>query len=127
MSFPFETYFVALKLSKLLSLTECHLTVETNWQRKGGYVDSKIMAVLIIACKLGYDLEDTTIWKDWAAGTDEELRKDRGTAYEDMPETNVLTMSDEQLDDYMDWVQSTWIEEDDERLTSLFLMRCSNV
>jgi hypothetical protein len=125
MTFPFEIYLVAMKLSKLLSLTEFHLAGETN--RHIGCVDSKLMALLIVACKLGYDLEHTTIWKDWAAGTEEELRKDRGTAYEDMPETNVLTMSDEQLDEYMDWVQSTWIDEEDDRLTSLFLIRFSNV
>lgn len=123
MSFPFEAFHIAMKLCKLLSLTEFHLNGESKSKQRGGYLDSKLMALLIIACKIGYNLENTPVWKEWAAGTEEELRNDRGTAFEDMPDTNVLTMSDEQLDEYMDWVQSTWIEDDDDRPASIFPAR----
>ena len=69
------------------------------------------MALLIVACKLGFNLEKTAAWTDWAMGTEEEQEKDKGLEYEDIGETDILVMSDEKLDGYMDWVQSKLLNE----------------
>jgi RNA polymerase I-specific transcription initiation factor RRN7 len=112
MSFPLETYSIARRIASLIRLDEFRLTGGAKWRRSGGYPDSKLMALLIIACKLGFNLEASPAWQDWSVATTDEEGRDKGAANEDIDENNILEMSDEKLDEYMDWVQSEWIEED---------------
>jgi RNA polymerase I-specific transcription initiation factor RRN7 len=109
MSFPPEIYSVARKLANLLKIKEFGHIPEA---RVGGYPDSRLMALLIVACRLGYNLEKTRSWKDWAIAMEEEHGIEKGTAFDDVGEDDILGMSDEQLDGYMDWVQLKWVDED---------------
>jgi hypothetical protein len=111
MSFPLETHSIAMRIANLLQLNEFQFIQETKGQKSGGYPDAKLMALLIVACKLGFNLEKTTVWTDWAMGTEEEQEKDKGLEYEDIGETDILVMPDEKLDGYMDWVQSKLLNE----------------
>lgn len=108
MSFPPEIYSIARKISNLLEIKFGHVPEA----RGGGYPDSKLMALLIVACRLGYNLEKTRSWKNWATATEEEHGIEKCTAFDDVREDEILGMSDEQLDGYMDWVQSKWVDED---------------
>ena len=112
MSFPLETYSIATKVATLLDLKE--FRIEGSRTHTGGYPDAKLVALLIVACKLGYDLENTPAWENWAIATEEEERKDEGDVFNDIGEEDILGMSDEKLDEYMDWVQTGWIDEDDQ-------------
>ena len=112
MSFPMETHCMTTRIAKLLNLTEFHWTSDTKWQKAGGYPDSKLMALLIVACKLGFDIENVPAWKEWAIATEDEITKDKRSTMEDIGENDILGMSDEQLNEYMDWVQSTWIHDE---------------
>jgi len=114
MSLPMEIYHIAMELTHLLDLTEFYLAGDFKWQKTGGNPESKIMALIVIACKLSYDLENSTAWKDWAEATSEELRKISQLNMDDVRQEDILTMSDEKLDEYMDWLQETWIEDDQE-------------
>jgi len=112
MSFPLEIYCIAKRIAHLIGLEDFRLTDTGKWQRGGGYPDSKLMGLLIVACKLGFNLENSLAWQDWATATDEEESKDQSLANDDIGETDILGMSDEKLDEYMDWLQSKWIDED---------------
>ena len=112
MSFPLEIYSIATRIAGLLDLREFSLTTDVKWGKAGGYADSKLMALLIVACKLGFDFEHTPAWKDWAEADNQELERDKSCVNEDVTEQDVLGMSDEQLDEYMDWVQFEWIDEE---------------
>jgi len=71
------------------------------------------MAFVIIACNLGYDLENTGEWKLWAQAAEGEVEGDLIAGFDDVTEEDVLEMEDEQMDKYMDWMQNTHIEDDD--------------
>src|SRR5271169_545798 len=111
MCFPLETYSIATKLAALLDLKA--FKIEGSRKHTGGYPDAKLMALLVVACKLGYDLEKTPAWENWAIATEEEEQKDEGDAFNDVGEEDILGMSDQKLDEYMDWVQTGWIDEED--------------
>ena len=111
MSFPLEIYSMATNLAALLDLKE--FRIEGSRKHTGGYPEAKLMALLIVACKLGYDLEGTPAWENWAIATEEEEQKDEGNAFNDVGEEDIIRMSDEKLDEYMDWVQTGWMDEDD--------------
>ena len=64
------------------------------------------MALLIMACKFGYDLEESSIWENWAIASEEEEQKDGGNAFVNVGEEDILSMSDAILNEYMDWVQT---------------------
>jgi hypothetical protein len=110
MCFPLETYSIATKLAALLDLKE--FRIEGSRKHTGGYPEAKIMALLVVACKLGYELEKTPAWENWAIASEEEEQKDEGDAFNDVGEEDILGMSDEKLDEYMDWVQTGWIDDD---------------
>jgi len=113
MSFPLETYSIATRIATLLEITEFRLTRE-KWEKSGGFPDAKLMGLLIIACKLGFNLEKSTTWKDWAIATHVEEGNDLGVEMDEVTQTDILSMSAEKLDEYMDWIQSKWINEDPE-------------
>jgi RNA polymerase I-specific transcription initiation factor RRN7 len=111
MSFPLETYSIAKRILKLIGVEEFSLHASGKWHRRP-YPDAKLMSLLIVACKIGFNLEASPAWKDWSTLSDLEEGKDKGTTYEDVGEDDILGMSDEKLDEYMDWFQSKWIEDD---------------
>src|SRR5947207_15414181 len=111
MSFPLETYSIATNIVNLLEIKEFGFTPDVRGEKRGGYPDAKLMALLIVACKLGFNLEKAPAWEDWANGSEEEENRDKALEYEHIGENDILMMSDEKLDEYMDWVQSKWIEE----------------
>jgi RNA polymerase I-specific transcription initiation factor RRN7 len=119
MSFPLETYSIAIKIMELLQLN-VGFSAEPKKEKYGGYPDSKLMALLIIACKLGFNLEKTVAWREWATATEEEREIDKGLEYEDIKEGDILEISDEKLDEYMDWVQPRLIEDPDDIGTEIF-------
>src|SRR5438046_5567671 len=100
MSFPLETYSIATRIMNLLEIKEFRFTPEMRGEKKGGYPDAKLMSLLIVACKLGFNLEKTPAWKDWATGSEEEERRDKGLENDDIGENDILMMSDEKLDEY---------------------------
>jgi len=106
MSFPLETFGVAKRLAEHLNLA-FSVTGDPN---TGGYPDAEMMALLIIACKLGFDLEKTPAWINWATATEEEERKDHMVEFEDVTEGDILMMRDDKLDEYMDWVETKWLD-----------------
>jgi RNA polymerase I-specific transcription initiation factor RRN7 len=115
---PYETYCIVMAITRLLGLDEFRLTTDSAWEKKGGSAESKLMALTIVACKVGFDLENTPAWKDWSRATDEELEKEKLSRNDELTPTDILTMSDERLDQYMDWLQSSWINGDHDRLNS---------
>ena len=117
-SLPVEVYSITTKLSNLLSLTEFRLADHEKWKRSHGTPDSKLMALLIVACKLGFDLEHTREWTEWATATPDKQGKDKNAQKDDITEMDILEMSDEKLDEYIDWMQSTWINDAEESRTS---------
>lgn len=121
MSLPFETNALALRLISLLNITTFSVSENEKWKRTGGYAESKLLAFLIIACKLGYDLENTKEWKEWAETREDENDEDvtRGK-FENVTEQDVLEMTDELMDKYMDWIQNTYIDDDDRLYASTF-------
>jgi RNA polymerase I-specific transcription initiation factor RRN7 len=121
MLFPVEIHSIAMRISNLLELREFRFAEHTKWERSGGTPDSKLMALLIVSCKLGFDLERTSAWKEWAGSIDEERGKDRMAGKEDIGEGDILEMADEELDEYMDWMQSTWLDDAEGKRNSLTL------
>jgi RNA polymerase I-specific transcription initiation factor RRN7 len=111
MSFPVEIHSIAMRISKLLELTEFRFAEHTKWERSGGTPDSKLMALLIVSCELGFDLERTSAWKEWAGPIDKERGINRMGRKEDIEEGDILEMADEEFDEYMDWMQSTWLDD----------------
>ncbi len=84
-------------------------------------MESKLLGFLIIACKLGYDLENTKEWKEWAKATGEDKEggeSGKGT-WDDVTEEDILEMKDDQMDQYLDWIQRTYIEDDDRVYASI--------
>jgi len=110
MSFPLETYSIATKLAVLLDLKE--FTIVGSRKHTGGYPEAKLMALLIVACKLGYNLEESSMWENWAIASEDEEQKDEGNAFVDVREEDILGMSDAKLNEYMDWVQTGWLDAD---------------
>ena len=115
LSLPPEAHLVAMRLIDLLKL-DFPINTTPNRQRQGGFSETKLMALLIVACRLGSDLKHSLEWQDWANPTTEELEKEEIKAFEDVTENDILTMSDESLDQYMDWVEWTWIDDDEDRI-----------
>jgi Rrn7/TAF1B, C-terminal cyclin domain len=114
MSLPVEVYHAATEFVRVLDLSDFYLTADIKWQKAGGNPDSRIMALIIVVCKLSYDLETSEQWKTWAEVTSEELRRINQLNMDDIHQEEILTMSDAKLDEYLDWLQDTWIEEDQE-------------
>jgi len=112
MSFPLEVYPIAIQITKLLNVDEFRLREDRS--RLGGYPESKLMGLLIVASKLAFDIEKSIPWKEWATGTESEIQKKKDAAYEDMDESDILAMTDEQLDKYMDWMEAMWIDDEDD-------------
>jgi hypothetical protein len=96
-----------MRLCSMLELTEFPLTEHEKWAK----ADSKLMALLMVSCKLAFDLDNTPAWIDWANATEEEHGKDKHIGKDDIIENDILEMSDDKLDEYMDWMQSTWLDD----------------
>lgn len=109
-----ETHSLALRLIALIDATFT-LSGDVKWQKAGGYAESRLLGFLIIACKLGYDLENTKEWNEWADATGEETESvENGKAKrDDVTEEDILEMDDDQIDEYLDWIQQTYIDDDD--------------
>lgn len=112
MSFPLEVYPVAMQIAKLLNVEEFRLREDRS--RLGGYPESKLIGLLIVAAKLAFDIENSIPWREWASGSESEIQKKKVAAYEDLDESDILAMTDEQLDKYMDWMEVTWIDEEED-------------
>jgi len=117
MGIPFEIYPIATAISRAIGISEFSLVHEPKWKTQGGYPESKIMAVIVVGCKLAFDLEYSAAWRAWASVTDDELEKEKQARNDDIGPDEILGMSDEKLDEYMDWLQSTWIDDDQEVVT----------
>jgi len=122
MSVPYETYPMAMSICQILELNEFYLGNQVRYAKSGGRVESKILTLVIVACKIGFDLENAPAWKKWAMATDEELEKERLARNDDITSDDILEMSDEKLDQYLDWLQSTWIDEDYDHFDSILLL-----
>jgi hypothetical protein len=110
LAFPLELFGLARRLAEDLALD-----FSIAGAGKGvGPPDTQIVSLLIIAAKLGFDLERRAEWINWATATDEEDVWDQQGELEDVTEDDILMMRDEKLDEYMEWIETKWLENNPE-------------
>jgi len=120
-----EIYPAVQRLAKLLGVD---FTYNTNVRCRGILIppETTIAALIIVATKLCQPFDDiqripehesdpgllAIDWKEWnkiMAETElEGLRRGEAVGVTDM---DVLKMTGEKMDDYMDWYQRTWIDD----------------
>jgi hypothetical protein len=79
-----------------------------------GSPDAQLVSLLIIAASLGFDLERKAEWINWATATAEEDVWDQLAELEDVTEEDILMMRDERLDEYMEWIETKWLDNNPE-------------
>ena len=84
MAIPFEIYPIAMAVSRTIDIGGFNLVRELKWGKQGGYAESKIMAFIIVGCKLAFDLEYSAAWRAWASVTDDELEKEKQSRNDDI-------------------------------------------
>lgn len=110
LAFPIELFGIAQRLAEELALD-----FSIAGGGKGvGSPDAQLVSLLIIAAKLGFDLERKAEWINWATATDEEDVCDQQGELEDLTENDILTMKDEKLDEYMEWIETKWLDNNPE-------------
>ena len=135
---PIEVFAATLRLSRLL---EMDFTVQIGPKAGSSnvlqYAEVKLMALLMVSTKLLFPLDDidrhpvsssdlSTLQMDWNAWLDvhsslhstrqdgQSREKQPGLTFADafkVSESDCLTMSDEQLDQYLDWYQENLASE----------------
>jgi hypothetical protein len=109
-AFPFELFGIAKRLAEDLGLD-----FSIAGASKGdGSPDAQLASILIIAAKLGFDSERTAGWINWATATEEEDVRDQLGELEDVTEDDILMMGDEKLDEYMEWIETNWLDNNPE-------------
>ena len=101
MSIPLETFSIAKRLAEHLNLA---FSIAENPKMKG-YSDAQIIVLLIIVCKLRFDLEKTLAWIYWATVIEDETKKDHIVELEDVTKGNIFMMQDVKLNKYIDWIE----------------------
>ena len=131
LALPTAVYEATRKLASLLSVNFSFPTPAAK-QRVTGLPEIALMSVLIIAVKLLYpfskdlgsvrSMEDPGAlaldWEAWVTsrqnrvpGAEGETMGDRGSEIE-VTEDDIMAMTGQQMDEYLDWYERTWVDED---------------
>jgi len=128
-----ETYQAVQNLVDLLSI-KFHFEVTRQTLRLSKYPEVKLVALIIIAVKLAYGLDDVPRnsssksevanvipqWKDWKAILDSQSGVTKWEAT--LPERAIYDMDTEALDKYMDWYEESLYAENSGMTWYLILM-----
>lgn len=135
LALPLEIYAAVLRIASMLDVD---FSYEADPQRRGSKLvvlrlaEVKLMALVVIATKLLFPMDGvkryprrptelSALAMDWAAWTaarktfDDSVKDAEKLGYEDalrVSEHEVLEMSNDKLDDYMDWYGSTFTTEE---------------
>lgn len=135
LALPLEVYAAVLRIAKMLHV---NFSYETEAQRRPSrlvvlrFAEAKLMALVVIATKLLFPMDGlkrfprkptelsalAMDWTAWVAARQEydQAKKETGRlGYEDamhLTEEDMLKMSNDKLDDYMDWYGSLLATED---------------
>lgn len=133
LNFLVDIYTVVHHMSSLLDIDFC-FPKHGSRQQRSNLPEIRLVALLIIAVKLYYPFDsldrhprselDIAVlkidWDNWC-----ELQKQYDMRFASkgkigrgnemlVNEQNIMNMSGEQLDEYLDWYEKTWISEDDD-------------
>ncbi|KAK6002075.1 hypothetical protein QM012_001713 [Aureobasidium pullulans] len=133
LALPLEVYSATLRLAKLLEITFVYDVQATRSSRYRvlQYAESRLMGALVIATKLLFPLDDvkrypknptelsalSMDWSNWSkarAEYNDTIKSETPLGYQEamqVQEKDILDMSDDKLDDYMDWYGSVFAEE----------------
>lgn len=133
LALPLEVYSATLRLAKLLDLMFVYdiQARRSSRYRILQYAESRLMGALVIATKLLFPLDNvkrypknptelsalSMDWSNWSkarAEYKETIRSKTSLGYQEamqIQEKDILDMSDDRLDDYMDWYASVLAEE----------------
>ncbi|KAG9659852.1 hypothetical protein KCU95_g19685, partial [Aureobasidium melanogenum] len=133
LALPLEAYSATLRLAKLLEITFVYdvQAARASRYRVLQYAEPRLMGALIIATKLLFPLDDfkrypknptelsalTMDWSNWSkarAEYNDMIKSGTPLGYQEamqVQEKDILDMSDDKLDEYMDWYGSVFAEE----------------
>ncbi|KEQ97929.1 hypothetical protein AUEXF2481DRAFT_37494 [Aureobasidium subglaciale EXF-2481] len=133
LALPLEAYSATLRLAKLLDITFVYdVQVKRAMRyRVIQYAEARLMAVLVIATKLLFPLDnvkrypknttelsalnmDWSTWSKARVDYNDTIKSSTPLGYQEamqVQEKDVLDMSEEKLDEYMDWYGSVFAEE----------------
>jgi RNA polymerase I-specific transcription initiation factor RRN7 len=133
LALPLEVYSATLRLAKLLDLTFVYdiQAKRSSRYRVLQYAEARLMGALVIATKLLFPLDNvrrypknptelsalSMDWSNWSkarAGYNDTIKSKTSLGYQEamqVQEKDILDMSEEKLDDYMDWYGSVFAEE----------------
>ncbi|KAG9644249.1 hypothetical protein KCU69_g18044, partial [Aureobasidium melanogenum] len=133
LALPLEVYSATLRLAKLLEVTFVYdvQAARSSRYRILQYAEPRLMAALIIATKLLFPLDNvkrypknptelsalTMDWSHWSkarAEYNDTIKSGTPLGYQEamqVQEKDILDMSDNKLDEYMDWYGSVFAEE----------------
>ena len=140
LALPLEVYEATAKLASYL---ECAFTLPTESKKKLTVRDipeAQLMSLLVVCVKLLYPFDEyrrypqsaaepssvVLDWAQWAKHMDESGKRPKDSqslsAEEllQMKEKDVFSMNDDMLDQYLDWYQTTWIDERMEEKLDVF-------
>ncbi|EXJ70960.1 uncharacterized protein A1O5_05953 [Cladophialophora psammophila CBS 110553] len=139
LALPLEVYSAALRLNIITKYGFCYddptKSSQTTRRQPTTYPESQLIALVVVATKFLFPFDSetekrypqdpndpTTLHVDWPAWLEAKANFDKQTAAGDdhnalkpgseihVTDNDVLDMTDQQLDQYMDWYQRTWIK-----------------
>lgn len=133
LSFLVDTYTAVHHMSSMLGIDFC-FPKHGSRQKRSNLPEIRLMALLVIAVKMYYpfdsqdrhprsQLDVAVLHVDWDKWGELQEQHDRrltlngeiGRGNEMLvTEQDVMNMSGEQLDEYLDWYEKTWINEEDD-------------
>ncbi|TIA36597.1 hypothetical protein D6C79_08272 [Aureobasidium pullulans] len=133
LALPLEVYSATLRLAKLLDITFVYdvQVKRSSRYRIVQYAEARLMGVLVVATKLLFPLDnvkrypknptelsalsmDWSTWSKARVGYNETIKSATPLGYQEamqVQEKDVLDMSEDKLDEYMDWYGSVFAEE----------------
>ncbi|KAH8659085.1 hypothetical protein BGZ60DRAFT_414514 [Tricladium varicosporioides] len=123
---PVEIYPASQQIAELLDLNFLYLTLHSRTLEALAYPEIRLISMIIVAVKLSHpfdDIErrpetdsDPTIlkidWERWRNIMTERPSKPLKKGEElNITDTDVFNMSSEQMDEYLEWYQRTWIDD----------------
>lgn len=133
LALPLEVYSATLRLGKLLDLMFVYdiQAKRSSRYRILQYAEARLMGALVIATKLLFPLDNvkrypknptelsalSMDWSNWSkarAEFQDTIKAKTSLGYQEamqVQEKDILAMSDDKLDDYMDWYGSVFAEE----------------
>lgn len=139
LSLPIEVYSIAQRLNTITDYRFCYpdpATMRSMRRQPTTYPEAQVISLIVVATKLLFPFDSnavkrypkdpngpTNLRMDWSAwlnakrnhdsthpeGTSDRDGLDPGTEI-NVTDSDILNMTDRQLDQYMDWYQRTWID-----------------